>query len=102
MQNRRRVAPVPAASRTMRGVTNKMERRLRDLAGGAVPMAPSTGTRLAREWQGKLHVVTVTDDHRFNWSARDWNSLSEVARAITGTRWSGPAFFGLKQKKRAA
>lgn len=89
-------------SRALGGVTKKMDRRLRDLAGGTASTAPTTGTRLAREWQGKLHLVTVTDDRRFHWQGRDWNSLSEVARAITGTRWSGPAFFGLRQKKRAA
>ena len=89
-------------SKALGGVTKKMDRRLRELAGGAASVAPSTGTGLAREWQGKLHVVTVTDDQRYSWNGRDWNSLSEVARAITGTRWSGPAFFGLKQKRRAA
>ncbi|WP_370034811.1 DUF2924 domain-containing protein [Qipengyuania mesophila] len=36
------------------------------------------------------------------WNERQWRSLSEVARAITGTRWSGPAFFGLKTKAKAA
>lgn len=89
-------------SKAFGGVTKKMDRRLRELAGGAGFTAPATGTRLVREWQGKLHLGTVTDDRRFRWQDRDWNSLSEVARAITGTRWSGPTFFGLKQKKRAA
>ncbi len=37
-------------------------------------------------------------DKVIHWDDRTWNSLSEVARAITGTRWSGPAFFGLKRK----
>jgi hypothetical protein len=36
------------------------------------------------------------------WNEREWRSLSEVARAITGTRWSGPAFFGLRTRKAAA
>ena len=60
------------------------------------------GTRLAREWNGKLHVVTVGEDGEIRWDGRTWNSLSEVARAITGTRWSGPAFFGHKFRKTAA
>jgi hypothetical protein len=55
-----------------------------------------------REWQGRVHVVTVGEDQVIRWYGREWGSLSEVARAITGTRWSGPAFFGLKRKAAAA
>jgi hypothetical protein len=58
--------------------------------------------RLVREWQGRVHVVTVGEDQVIRWDEREWRSLSEVARAITGTRWSGPAFFGLKKKAVAA
>ena len=47
-------------------------------------------------------MVTMTDDGGYHWQDRDWNSLSEIARAITGTRWSGPVFFGTKPRKRAA
>ena len=53
------------------------------------------GTRLVREWQGEGHEVTVDDDG-FVWRGRRYKSLSAIAREITGTRWSGPAFFGLK------
>lgn len=66
----------------------------------AMPLAP--GLRLVREWQGTVHVVTVDDTGAIHWNGQCWKSLSEVARAITGTRWSGPAFFGLKQRKAAA
>jgi hypothetical protein len=59
------------------------------------------GMRLVREFGGKVHMVTVGDEGQINWNDREWRSLSEVARAITGTRWSGPAFFGLKQKRKA-
>lgn len=62
------------------------------------PAHPPTGKQLIREWRGVLHVVTVGDDGIIRWNEKDWRSLSEVARAITGTRWSGPAFFGLKDK----
>lgn len=58
----------------------------------------SPGMRLVREWNGVAHVVMVGDDHIVRWNGREYRSLSEVARAITGTRWSGPAFFGLKQR----
>lgn len=59
------------------------------------------GMRLAREWNGVVHVVSLDKDGQIHWNERRWNSLSEVARAITGTRWSGPAFFGLKTKRAA-
>lgn len=57
------------------------------------------GMRLVREWNGVLHVVTIADDGSVEWNGRLWVSLSKVAREITGTRWSGPAFFGLKRKR---
>lgn len=57
----------------------------------------SPGMRLVREWNGRTHVVMVGEDKVIRWNDREWDSLSEVARAITGTRWSGPAFFGLKR-----
>jgi hypothetical protein len=56
------------------------------------------GMRLVREWNGIAHVVVVGEDNVIRWNGRQWRSLSEVARAITGTRWSGPAFFGLKKR----
>jgi hypothetical protein len=59
------------------------------------------GTKLIRVWQGRNHEVEVLTDG-FNWSGRRYGSLSEIARAITGTRWSGPRFFGLEVAKRAA
>jgi hypothetical protein len=58
--------------------------------------------RLVREWEGKVHIVTICEDNVIRWQDREWRSLSEVARAITGTRWSGPAFFGLNTRKAAA
>ena len=56
------------------------------------------GTRLVREWQGKVHVVDVMEEG-FRWNGRVYSSLSKIARKITGTRWSGPRFFGLKTKR---
>ena len=60
---------------------------------------PIVGTRLIREWQGVEHVVTVTADG-FEWQGRPYKSLSAIARAITGTRWNGWVFFGLKSRRR--
>ncbi|MBM9595994.1 DUF2924 domain-containing protein [Rhodobacteraceae bacterium MCCB 386] len=62
---------------------------------------PIVGTRLIREWQGVEHVVTVTTDG-FEWQGRPYKSLSAIARAITGTRWNGWTFFGLKNHRRRA
>jgi hypothetical protein len=59
------------------------------------------GTELVREWRGTSHRVTVLADGVIYREQR-YGSLSEVARLITGTRWSGPRFFGLKQRTREA
>jgi hypothetical protein len=53
------------------------------------------GARLVREWRGQTHTIVVTEDG-FTWQGRHWQSLSVIARTITGVRWSGPRFFGLK------
>jgi hypothetical protein len=62
---------------------------------------PIAGTRLIREWQGMEHTVTVLNDG-YEWQGRPYRSLSAIARAITGTRWNGWVFFGLKNTKRRA
>ena len=62
---------------------------------------PITGTRLLREWQGVEQIVTVTQGG-FEWQGRPYQSLSAIARAITGTRWNGWVFFGLKNHRRTA
>lgn len=54
------------------------------------------GTLLKRDWAGKQHIVTVTTDG-FVHEGTAYKSLSEVARKITGTRWSGPRFFGTEK-----
>ncbi|MEX0853881.1 MAG: DUF2924 domain-containing protein [Bauldia sp.] len=59
---------------------------------------PISGTRLIREWQGVEHCVTVCD-HDYEYQGRPYKSLSAVARAITGTRWNGWVFFGLKNQR---
>src|SRR5215472_14775507 len=55
------------------------------------------GTSLGREWNGRLQRVTVLTDG-FAWNGKTYPSLSQVAFAITGTRWNGPRFFGLRDK----
>ena len=89
-------------SKVMGGVTKAMERKLQEIADGGATERVTPGTRFVREWRGKIHVVTVSEDGGYRWQDRDWNSLSEIARTITGTQWSGPAFFGTKARKHAA
>lgn len=54
-----------------------------------------SGTRLVREWHGTVHEVTVIEGG-YMWNGQTFRSLSKIATAITGVRWSGPRFFGLK------
>lgn len=83
------------------GPRRDLHRRLAKLAKtiekpeGKRPRALRSGTRLLREWQGTTHSVSVTDGG-FVYQGRTYKSLSVIARTITGTRWSGPAFFGLR------
>jgi Protein of unknown function (DUF2924) len=86
------------------GLGPASRRRLRQIAAHiesgkvnptAEPQRIKAGTRLIREWQGKKHVVTATQTG-YEYQGAQYGSLSEIARHITGTRWSGPLFFGLK------
>ncbi len=55
------------------------------------------GTMLAREWNGRMQRVAVLADG-FAWNGKTYQSLSKIAEAVTGTRWNGPRFFGLRDK----
>jgi hypothetical protein len=57
------------------------------------------GTRLVREWGGMTHEVTIMD-RGYAYRGRSYASLSEIARSITGARWSGPRFFGLRSSSK--
>lgn len=57
-----------------------------------------TGTKIIREWKGQLHEVAVTSDG-YLYKGDQFKSLSPIAFRITGTKWSGPAFFGTKPKE---
>jgi hypothetical protein len=81
------------------GLSRKTQQRLAQLAAAkTLTRDIKPGMQLVREWNGAVHVVHVDENSTIHWNGRPWGSLSEVARAITGTRWSGPAFFGLKRK----
>ena len=93
------------------GGPDKQTRRLLDLLADEVegtltrkaqiadPRNPVVGTKLIREWDGVEHTVTVLKDG-FEWRGGKFKSLSAVAREITGTRWNGYRFFGLRERKR--
>lgn len=86
-------------ARATAGLPRAVSQALDQLARGQTRTQNAiAGMRLVREWDGRVHVVSVGEDQVIRWDDREWRSLSEVARAITGTRWSGPAFFGLKKK----
>lgn len=87
------------------GMDRSLEQRLRKLAAvhagtagsgarasASAPLAG--GTQLLREWGGRTHRVIAAPDGSFLYAGERWRSLSAIARAITGTRWSGPRFFG--------
>ena len=94
-----------AQEKAFGGLRESTVRTLRELALGNASESqpiyrPKTGTRYVREHNGKLHEVTVLDDG-FEYEGENYRSLTEIAKTITGTKWSGPAFFGLKRKKLA-
>ncbi len=69
----------------------------RAVEAGRIPTVVRPGTILSREWQGRIHPVAVLTDG-FAWNGKTYASLSKVAFAITGTRWNGPRFFGLRDR----
>jgi len=66
--------------------------------GSSLESRPIAGTRLLREWKGVEHCVTVRRED-FEYQGRPYKSLSAIARHITGTRWNGLVFFGLKNTR---
>ncbi|MEN0653915.1 MULTISPECIES: DUF2924 domain-containing protein [Hyphobacterium] len=84
------------------GYDTSTRRRLKQAAMGRVTAPASAslkpGARLVREWNGISHTVDIVDGGAV-WQGQRYRSLSAVARAITGARWSGPRFFGLVHRK---
>jgi hypothetical protein len=78
------------------GLSAKTRRQLRGGKSAPKPTAAmGAGAKITREWQGRRIEVVVTTDG-FVWGGQTYASLSAVARAITGVRWNGPRFFGLR------
>ncbi len=67
-------------------LTAKIDQRNQDLLPGAI---------LTREWNGRDHRVMVVEDG-YAWEGKTYDSLSKIASYITGTKWNGPRFFGLR------
>lgn len=90
-ETERYLARMDQASSTAAAVplTQAFEQQRRKLAPGTV---------LSREWNGQHHRVMVLEDG-FAWEGRTYRSLSEIAKTITGTKWNGPRFFGLRDRK---
>jgi hypothetical protein len=61
------------------------------------PVRLKPGTRLLREWNGRMHSVLVTDEG-FQFDGKTYGSLSTIAERITGAHWSGPRFFGIRRR----
>jgi Protein of unknown function (DUF2924) len=78
------------------GPVERIDRLAADLNRSRTELRP--GTLLTREWDGHLQRVMVLADG-FAWNGKTYPSLSKVAFAMTGTRWSGPRFFGLDQPR---
>lgn len=96
-QMQRRFLAFELQARAQGGLPAALRARLdRIAAGEARKVTPSLqpGARLLREWNGTTHVVDVLAEE-FLWNGTPYRSLSAIARAITGARWSGPRFFGL-------
>jgi hypothetical protein len=85
------------------GLSRALQQKLEQVARGRTRThAALPGMRLVPTWGGKAHVVTIGEDGSVIWNGQRHASLSAVAYAITGTRWSGPAFFGLKSRRQVA
>jgi 1,4-alpha-glucan branching enzyme len=88
------------------GLSAAVERELSALVrAGPAPIAETSrretmrpGTQLIRSWRGTTYVVVATESG-FIFNGRDYESLTAIAREITGAAWSGPRFFGLRSKQ---
>lgn len=88
-----------AVQRELNHIVAALERK--PTAKIVLPRRIKPGSVLVREWKAKTHRVTVLDNG-FSYDGRAYPSLSEIARAITGTRWNGPKFFGLRPADRSS
>jgi Protein of unknown function (DUF2924) len=86
----------PEPQRQLRHFAHQLKAGTQIHARARPDLAP--GTRLVREWRGRSYEVVALEEG-FSWQGTHYRSLSAIARKITGTPWSGPLFFGLKQNQ---
>lgn len=89
----------PAVMRQLRSLAKELEETGDIEIGKGLSLKP--GTKLTREWHGQIYHVLVLEEG-FQFQDRHYRSLTPIAREITGVHWSGPRFFGLKEKASAA
>ena len=89
----------PVAKELDRLLARVLQDEAADAPKAATSLLPRTGTILVREWRGTTHHVTVVDEG-FLWNGKTHQSLSSIARAITGTNWNGPRFFGMREPQK--
>jgi hypothetical protein len=87
----------PSTRSELRRIARELEKS-KDSPNLKVRSRAKTGSRVYREWRGETHEVTVTGDG-YEYRGLAFRSLSQIARKITGVRWSGPAFFGLNSAR---
>jgi hypothetical protein len=97
LQERKFGGLTAAAKRKLRVLARAHQRQQRSARLPAASTNLRLGTVISRQWRGAQHVVTVLADG-FKYRDKVYGSLSHVAREITGTRWNGPAFFGLRKR----
>lgn len=91
---------LPTAARRDLNATIERLRRGKEVSSTRTPSL-KPGTRLVREWRGKTHHIVVLESG-FELQGRRYKSLTQIASAITGVHWSGPAFFGLRKRPSVA
>ena len=96
LQERAHGGLAPAVKRRLRALGAEFEAN----GAGALVLGPllKPGTRLLREWGGRTHSVIVLENG-FEYEGERYQSLTQIARLITGARWSGPRFFGLRARR---
>jgi hypothetical protein len=94
MQERAHGGLAPAIRRRLRALAAEVEAKGAAALATAILLKP--GTRLLREWGGRTYTVIVLDDG-FESEGERYQSLTQIARRITGAHWSGPRFFGLRK-----
>ena len=85
----------PSTRKHLQNIAKQLESGL----PASLPLQIKPGTKLLREWRGEVHEVLVTT-RGFQYRGAEYKTLSEIATTITGAKWSGPLFFGLRKRSR--